>query len=500
MKTKLFFLTVVLLIAGKNLAQSSRAYYVMDKLKQLNGFFQQPVNRHPAGTGYTLDSIVHQNYDAGTSSYVISTHDVYSYDNDFHNTEWIAGLWNGNAYDQNYKEEYFYTNDGKISEINVYSDQNGTLAPVSKAIYNYNNDGQLSEMIVQNYNNGQFENDEKLEFSYNQSTDVYPNQILAYEWSGGNWQYLGKVDITYSTSGYGYTEMIFYQYNNNSWEKTMKFVRTYDSNGRLTEELHKVWAANVWIDVEKKLLTYNTQNGNLETTVETYDLTSGSPSIQNRIFFVLDAQQNLLQEDRYRLDNSGQNLIGDTRQVYAYNQNDVVMEKFNWDTQSGDWETDSLYKEIYTYDMSIDKNDLILPFRESNQLFDVGSLFDDDPVPDYDIYHHKITSKETFNRASASGNWESDKKSLFYYDQVTAVEEYNLIPVKVFPNPFNDNIRFEVEAEEFDVNIYGLDGKLLYQNKQRNDEDINLGFLNIGIYIYKIKTDKGIATGQVIKN
>lgn len=72
--------------------------------------------------------------------------------------------------------------------------------------------------------------------------------------------------------------------------------------------------------------------------------------------------------------------------------------------------------------------------------------------------------------------------------------------ILIYPNPFSDNLIISANssAEIKMVSIYGIDGKLVFKSVPKNGK-IEVGHLNVGLYILKVETNKGIKTSKLIK-
>jgi len=73
--------------------------------------------------------------------------------------------------------------------------------------------------------------------------------------------------------------------------------------------------------------------------------------------------------------------------------------------------------------------------------------------------------------------------------------------IKVFPNPFQENILIEhIGGEDTSVNIYTAEGKCVYSKLLVNQKsEIELNFLNSGLYILSITNGKAIAKSLLYK-
>ncbi|MES2131272.1 MAG: T9SS type A sorting domain-containing protein [Bacteroidota bacterium] len=119
----------------------------------------------------------------------------------------------------------------------------------------------------------------------------------------------------------------------------------------------------------------------------------------------------------------------------------------------------------------------------------IGSSFDDE------CYSFCLT-KESSKGYAAIGytdSYNSILSDFFFikYDSllsigtnITSLKETNLIKkVNVFPNPFSEKIYFEnIES----IDIYTLQGDMVYYNSKINSNSLDLGFLSAGTYIISV--------------
>lgn len=80
----------------------------------------------------------------------------------------------------------------------------------------------------------------------------------------------------------------------------------------------------------------------------------------------------------------------------------------------------------------------------------------------------------------------------------------NIADIKVFPNPFNNNISFKInEKGNFKIEIFDQFGKQVFLKEinsetQQTTVKWEIG-LSAGIYYYRIKTNSGIVNGKLVK-
>ncbi|HKZ67707.1 MAG TPA: T9SS type A sorting domain-containing protein [Chitinophagaceae bacterium] len=81
-------------------------------------------------------------------------------------------------------------------------------------------------------------------------------------------------------------------------------------------------------------------------------------------------------------------------------------------------------------------------------------------------------------------------------DSLTSVEEIEQLQANIYPNPSNGNFSISINEKEFNVTVYDVTGKMIYENK--NEKQINLTTQPKGIYFLKI-TAEDLPTGQAGK-
>lgn len=90
------------------------------------------------------------------------------------------------------------------------------------------------------------------------------------------------------------------------------------------------------------------------------------------------------------------------------------------------------------------------------------------------------------------------------YDYLSTENISNIADIKVFPNPFNNNVSFKInEKGNSRIEIFDQFGKLVFwkeNNSENQQTTINWeSNLSAGIYYYHIKTNSGITNGKIVK-
>jgi len=77
--------------------------------------------------------------------------------------------------------------------------------------------------------------------------------------------------------------------------------------------------------------------------------------------------------------------------------------------------------------------------------------------------------------------------------------EYKDVKITIYPNPANDILYINIKNDEVihSVQIYNVQGESLLKEKSRF-EQLDISFLLDGIYLIRVKTDKGIISKRII--
>ncbi len=108
---------------------------------------------------------------------------------------------------------------------------------------------------------------------------------------------------------------------------------------------------------------------------------------------------------------------------------------------------------------------------------------------------------------NTAGDWDAEAKAydaeqncadfLYYFaDEPASIGKNEMVAVKAFPNPATEMVNFEIDANDFTISLFDLSGKVVATSTTAS---INISELNAGAYIYKVATEKGMATGKVTK-
>jgi hypothetical protein len=71
--------------------------------------------------------------------------------------------------------------------------------------------------------------------------------------------------------------------------------------------------------------------------------------------------------------------------------------------------------------------------------------------------------------------------------------------IKVYPNPFNYSIKIDGVSSDAVVRISDINGKLIFEIKIQNNEEIQLDWLTNGVFVMRIINGNNIFTKRIVK-
>ncbi len=370
-----------------------------------------------------------------------------------------------NSWEETYKTKILYNVNEMMSDI-IYSylnEETEQWQEEEKAEITCDANGNMIKAIGQEKEWGsEWINDYKTELEYNNDGNI--EYIIYSVWGeeDNKWIVEDKTEYVYNEDKKLITESVKDWNNETSqFEETMKYDFSYDSNGNLILEIRNDWdnETSQWKKSTKKGYS-NDDSGN----------------IIEELFFSWDSENSQWREatskDEYTYDDNG-NPIGE---IYYF-----------WDIDH--WSSDMKYQ--YTYDLSKDLTDLIIP---------VLGFF----LPDYD---ENITNKPV-NYISydfdSDVSWVNSDRGIYYYSTVNSSSVNDIsggFQIKVFPNPVTDYIQFDIDSRtNIKVEIFDIQGQEVLNEIMSSDKRISVSHLKKGLYIVKLNTNNKIYRSKIVVN
>jgi hypothetical protein len=171
----------------------------------------------------------------------------------------ISQNWNPNlnVWEKEEKIEYTYI-DFNLSEehTTLWDEEVEIWLDLSVKSYAYDDSGRPAEMIYKTWSNYQWVNNTQDIYQYKEDKleVLYHNQ-----WVESEWRNQQKDIYTYDTEGKPITVLTkMWNINDTTWEDQIRFTFTYDAFDNVSEILIAMPIQNIWIDIAKEILEYNT--------------------------------------------------------------------------------------------------------------------------------------------------------------------------------------------------------------------------------------------------
>jgi len=358
-----------------------------------------------------------------------------------------------------------------------------TSSETLKTVFNYDNNGNCLSTISQfrnSTNDDWTEGTNGLELSYNNNQII---SIIKREES-----YRNKIVFTYTNNVKTNADRFAYDWNDNQWLQTGTVLYTYNSDGLIIEE---VGAQDDVIASDGETLSFNGSNK------YEYTYNSSNQNISKKHFEKNSTTNNqyvLRNEEIYAYNSDGllssiiyTNEYNDEQDKteLTYDNNNNLVEKIysELNITTSNWNYSS--KDIYTYDNSIDVNDLLLP----------NSYILNEYFENYN-FNNKPTVLSSYQWNNNTNNWDEDGVINFNYtDTALSTNNIDIHNYTVYPNPTTNQVKFDIT--DFDkIEIYDITGKLIIKTKTNI---VNMENVPNGTYLYRIQKGNKTINGKIIK-
>ncbi len=343
------------------------------------------------------------------------------------------------------------------------------------------------------------QNEYLAELSYYDNDSLFEYKLK--EWTGSEW-----------------SDVIFYEkYRSdgqlseqiNGWYYT-RTLNTYDASGRITESLEQD-DYGTWQDYARTLYTYD-DNGFLIN--EEYQQTDGS-TWTTKITTDYTYKNDLLVETFITYVTEG----GKERALYEYYDTNLLKTETTQEYNGSDW--DDVGVTSYTYNTDgkiltkeeVDSNDASYSMKHEYTYNSFGEeetyfLYENSEswslfykgFDEYDENQNIVRYYTQFkNESGVFDNFDKYEYSWSVFSSVQSLE--NTADVKIFPNPASSVLNFtasDVNAE-YDLIISDIFGKTLSQIHTDNIAEINIEYLNTGIYFLTVRANQQQMTLKFVK-
>jgi len=371
---------------------------------------------------------------------------------------------------------------------------NSTWEKSSKTDYEYVNSNVLKKTIESYWNGNSY--DIATRQTYNKVGNVKETIFEYYD--NGSWIIDGKEEEEFDNNG---NEISYksYQYISNSYvlDYGYRQIYTNDNQNRLASILGQNYNSqtSTWVDEMNILCIYqgaaNTPNeihfqqdlgnGVLETGTKYINVTWHN-------FAKLELSYAVIQQLSF-MSSTFENV---ERETTTYNSNGQELVSINEEWNGSGW--DNYYKSENIYDS---KNNLI---NRSSYYWSGTWVLSDANISNYTYNSDDIPSQIIYAYDFADGNGAvNDTKEIFTYKNVTSSKLEKANSVKIYPNPFKENLRLDLDEASL-VEIFDLTGKIIYTSNEYNKNIvINTQNWEKGAYIVRLSSNNGIKTSKIVK-
>jgi len=360
-----------------------------------------------------------------------------------------------------YKRERSYDVYGNLlEEIHLRKDTiTQSWNPQWKLEFSYNGEGNKKLVIGYSYDSEseQWTLYDKNDFEYNETQAIV--KTTRYLRSNNDWHQFSLTEYTYSSGGLLMEKQFFHwDMDNNAWKNNWKASYYYSENDLAYQIINSYWNPDIseWENNSKQDITYNDDGNIIEILHSNMQKNSGS-------------------------------WINEWKETTEYDEfgNTISQSEYEWDSFIENW-TGNWRSEI-SYDISIDWSNIVWPYEEEDNI----------------ILQHKPINVVTYNWDFNTNDWKEDGYSNLYYseDDFDYIDENNKIEVQVYPNPVDEyfSLSYPDDYQMARISIIDLQGKILLQKEIHHAENINIGSISQGIYLYQLEIEGKIITGKLIK-
>lgn len=435
------------------------------------------------------------------------------------------------------------------SKYDMYDPTDGSLIMGDKTIFTYTGSQKMASetnLILDPVLNSYTYNFKQVN-TYNDRNNLIRNSTYQYDYDSQNWYESGRYEYTYDDKDRLSQEIQSYMYDQNTLMAYSKDEYSYDENNNVTQATTSLWnpGSNTWDSYLKQEQKYDSMNNMESYQASIYDTDSqtwisfvklifeqeDSVTKNGLAYFWNDSTGDWMALNKYQVktDISGDTLsyadyvwnaddstwsISDieswtyneahlmTSDIYQYkddsdnswhksdsvvydydnNGNLILLEDFTWNEEESVYLINS--KTEREYDLSTDGQNILLP-KNSQSLIIIHSP-------------NQLLSESDFQLdESGTSMVQSGKRKFFYsnFHATTGIRETsNVQGISFYPNPVQDQLTV-TNMEEFQgqINILDLSGRSVMTEKLNTSVEMNMTYLNPGIYILQITNN-----GQIL--
>lgn len=446
-----------------------------------------------------------------------------------------------------YKTEFKYDENNYIKEdidFRCYGETFTKWDPVRKDEYGFDENGRLIFLAQYEYSNSTWKGTWKEGSVYDSNDYVLQTNRSTWNAASKTWFISSKTDYLIDNEGMVLESLFSYRESeSDEWQPWIQENYQFNDDNLLIVESSSNWDSNVdsMKYVSKTEYQYNLKNQ--VDTVKSFKWSyTNNWNIDEKNTFLYDTVLNTTTIITEGFDNSI--WTNSTKNIYQYDSvgNNINYDKYAWNTENSDWyliyNEERLYDKnsrevLYAYSLYNNDSNRVYNHRkieyeynaDGHQTTNTGSEWDmasQDWIYDFKLEYvygsnsmvDKIivpywlsgtyTIKDNYYDWSADNTWYLSDPSVYYYNEPTSAinrfssAESNIV---LFPNPASEFVSMHgmESTEPVIIEVYDLNGSLLINQPLANDEELFIGELNTGTYIYKVYTKDYVVVNRLIK-
>lgn len=362
----------------------------------------------------------------------------------------------------------------------------------SRNTKNFDSQGNMSEEIFyeRSLNSSQWVIT-KYEYTYDANNNM--TECLSLYWSKttNQWDKRVKRSYTYNANG-RMTEELYspLDKNTNQWVEGWKYNYSFDDLGNKTEVLRSNWndSSSRWDNMFKFAYAYDANGNATQKLNSDWDTNTNQWVESGKCTYTYDALGNKTQMLVYERKDTTEQLSENQKYVLTYDANGKMAQVLisSFDSKTTQW--NEIQKVEYTLDNTYSMNDLIVPYYFSGQV-------------DIDL-NSKLVGILNYYKDEA-GAWGQSHKTTYYYSEqnVTNVDDVEIGTIELYPNPVSEslNLRFTSTRNTATFELFDMQGRRLISKEISNNEQLSLGDLKNGVYLYNLSIDGNKQSGKLVK-
>ncbi len=336
----------------------------------------------------------------------------------------------------------------------------------------------LDSIISQQFSDGVWQLSQKREFTFNNDELLIAQNKFFRHDSLPEWEAFSRIEYTYDEDD-NLIEILFLRMNDNGdWTNFERYTYSY-TEGRVTQMIWATWFISLqeWRDNYELEYEYDAQDYLINT-------------FQYKLY---DQSGDLIARTAYDRDDEGRLL---TYTIYLWNPVDEIWSPFDRDYY--------LYDDVQNLVTRTNERNIgneWVNYSQGNFTYNNDYQYDDLIVDGtIEQYRHQRVYEEYsgWNQDLEEWNDIGGRSDYYYSSLLTNIENAALPQLRIFPNPTNGVINFDIKNPTFaNIKLYDAQGKYMNTQSLQNNQ-ISVKHLNSGVYFYELFHEGEIFGGKFI--